>query len=59
MIIKGKVHLVCAHLVHNRLESRKHRINGFSIQSHKVLVLSLVHLKKYDLYMIIALTEFL
>jgi hypothetical protein len=34
------------HLVHNRLEMRKHRIDRFSIQLREVLILMLVRLKK-------------
>jgi hypothetical protein len=41
----GKLCLVSTHLVDNRLEPRKHNEYGLSSQLHKVLVLSLVHLK--------------
>jgi hypothetical protein len=57
MIIIGKLCLVGTHLVHNRLESRKHRVNGLSSQLDKVIVLSLVCLKEYDIDMVIALME--
>jgi hypothetical protein len=47
------------HLVHNQLETRKHRIDRFSIQLREVLILMLVRLKKssFDLcsYLVIAL----
>jgi hypothetical protein len=59
MIIIGKLCLVGMHLVHNRLEPRKHCINGLSNQLHKVLVLSSVRLKVSGLHMIIALMELL
>jgi hypothetical protein len=59
MIIIEKSCLIGTHLVHNRLEPRKHRANGVSSQLDKVLVLSLVCLKESSLHMIIALMEFL
>jgi hypothetical protein len=59
MIIIGKLCLVSTHLVHSRLEPKKHRINGLSSQLHKVLVLSMVRLKGSCLYMIVALLKFL
>ena len=47
MIIKRQLRLVCPHLVHNRLETRKHRIDRLSIQL-RVLMLTLVRLKESD-----------
>jgi hypothetical protein len=55
----GRLRLVGAHLVHNGLESRKHCINGRSSQLHKVIVLSLIHLKESGIYMTISLMKFL
>jgi hypothetical protein len=49
--------IVCAHLVHNRLESRKHSVYGLSSQLDKVFIISTVHLKESSLNMVIALME--
>jgi hypothetical protein len=57
MIIIGKLHLMCVHLVDNRLEPRKYRINGLSNQLHKVLKLSTLGLKEYSFHMIVTLVE--
>jgi hypothetical protein len=57
VIVIGKLCLVGTHLVYNRLEPRKHRVNGLSSQLDNVLVLSQVHLKESGLDMIIALME--
>jgi hypothetical protein len=61
MIIIGKLHLVGARLVVNRLEPRKHSVSvyGLSSQLYKVLILSLVRLKQSSFYMIIALMKYL
>jgi hypothetical protein len=57
MIIIGKLCLVGAHLVNNRLEPRKHNVYGLSSHLHKVLVLPPISLKQSGLYMIVALME--
>ena len=59
MIIIGKLHLVSARLVDNRLEPRKHSVYGLSSQLNKVLILSPVRLKQSSFYMIIALMKYL
>jgi hypothetical protein len=59
MIIIGKLHLVGARLVVNRLEPRKHSVYGLSSQLYKVLILSPVCLKQSSFYMIIALMKYL
>ena len=46
MIIIRQLRLVCPHLVHNRLETRKHTINRPSIQLREVLILTLLCLKE-------------
>ena len=46
MIIKRQLRLVCPHLVHNRLETRKYRIDRLSIQLREVLILTLVSFKE-------------
>ena len=46
MIIIRQLWLVCPHLVHNRLETRKYRIDRLSIQLREVLILTLVSFKE-------------
>ena len=46
MIIIRQLWLVYPHLVLNRLETRKHRIDGLSIQLREVLILTLLCLKE-------------
>jgi hypothetical protein len=58
MIIIGNSRLVGTHLVHNRLEPRKHSVYGLSSQLDKVLVVLSVLLKESDLNLIIPLMEF-
>jgi hypothetical protein len=57
MIIIEKLCLIDTHLVHNRLEPRKHSVYGVSNQLRKVLILSLVRLKQSGLYMIVSFME--
>jgi hypothetical protein len=49
MIIIRQLRLVCPHLIHDRLEPRKHGIDRLSSQLRKVLVLISVHLKELGL----------
>jgi hypothetical protein len=57
VIIIGQIRLVRAHLVHNRLEPRKHGVDGLSSQLEKVLVLSPLRLKESSFHIIITLME--
>lgn len=56
MIVICHLRLICAHYIDNRLEVRKHRIDGLF---NKVLILPTVGLKDSSFHMIVTLMEFL